>query len=191
MQAFIQQIKFRKKIATYFIIGVVLLISAGFFYITASETLAMGIELLGEERYTARMNDSYLFAALLLLMAIPMHFSLNPFFKRYIEVVKTLSNSEIERLHKQNETAPLFNSYLPGYIAKDKSVIFFKLFRTTEIRYADITKISLSSARRGYFLHIKTKQSFFIGMMAESFVNLSKLIALCKEVNPGIVVSLP
>jgi hypothetical protein len=191
MHQFIQQIRFRKKVATYLIISFALLIAVGFFYLTASETWFMGVEKLGEDRYTARMNDSYLYAALLSLMALPLILALNPFFKGYIRAVNTLSKSEMERLEKQNETAPFFNKYLPGFIAKDKSILFFKFFKTTEISYFDITKISLGHAKGGYYLRIKTKTSFFIGLMAESYPTLLRLIEYAKEVNPKIDVSLP
>jgi len=191
MEEFIQQIKFRKRIGSCLIIGFVFLLAGGFFYLTASETWSYGIEKLGEERYKARMNDSYLYALLLLLLAVPLVFSLNPFFKAYIQVVQTLSKQELQRLQIQNETAPFFNKYLPGYIAKDKAVVFFKFLRTTEIRYADITKINLSATRGGYHLHIKTKSSFFIGLMAENRENLSRLIDFIKEANPEVLVSKP
>lgn len=191
MEEFIRQIKFRKKIGTCLIIGFVFLIAGGFFYLTASETWSYGIEKLGEENYNARMKDSYLYASLLMLMAVPLVICLNPFIKAYIQVVHTLSKSEMERLNKQNETAPILNKYLPGYIAKEKSVVFFKFLRTTEIAYADITKIKLSRVRGGYFLHIKTKSSFFIGTMGESYLNLSQLTDFIKEANPEVVVSKP
>lgn len=191
MEEFIQHIKFRKKIATCLICSFMFLIAGGFFYLTASETWSYGIEKLGEERYTARMNDSYLYASLLLLLAVPLALSLNPFFKAYIQAVQALSKAELERLQIQNETAPFFNKYLPGYIAKNKTVVFFKFLRTTEIPYAAITKINLSVTRGGYHLHIKTKSSFFIGLMAENLENLSRLIDLIKEANPEVVVSKP
>lgn len=177
--------------ATYLIIGFVLLISGAFFYLTASETWRMGIEILGKERYTTRMSDSYLYSALLSFMAVPLILALNPFFKSYIEVIKTLSNPEMERLKKQNETAPFFNKYLPGFIAKDKSILFFKFFKTTEINYSDITKITVGQTRGGYYLHIKTKSSFFIAVIAERYDTLVNLIKFCKEVNPNIAVSWP
>ena len=191
MQEFIQQITFRKKVATYLIISFVLLISVAFFYLTATETWAMGIEKLGEERYTARMNDSYLYAALLSLMAIPLILALNPFFKSYIEAIKKLSKPEMERLQKQNETAPFFNKYLPGFIAKDKSILFFKFFKTSEIYYSDITKITVGQTRGGYYLHIKTKSSFYIVVIAERYAALINMINHCKAVNPEIAVSFP
>lgn len=191
MEEFIRQIKFRKKVGTYLIILFVFLIASAFFFLTASETWNYGIEKLGEERYNARMKDSYLYAFLLMLMAVPLVISLNPFIKAYIQVVQTLSKSEMERLQKQNETAPILNRYLPGYIAKEKSVVFFKFLRTTEIPYADITKVKLSRARGGYFLHIKTKSSFFIASMGESYLNLSQLADFIKEANPEVIVSKP
>ena len=186
MQEFIQQLRHRKKIATYAILVLVFAFSVGFFYLTASETWAYGIEKLGEERYAARMKDSYLYAAALSLMAVPLIWSLQPFFNRYEEELKKLSQSEMERLKVQNQTAPFFNKYLPGYIAKDKSIIFFKFLRTTEIRYADITKMHLSIARASFLLHVTTKTSFFIGIMGENFDNLDKMMKYAKEVNPEI-----
>lgn len=186
MHEFLQQLQFRKKIATYAILVLVFAFAAGFFYLTASETWAYGLEKLGEERYNARMNDSYLFAGLLLLMAVPLIWALKPFFKAYEVEIKKLLKAEIDRLIIQNNTAPFFNKYLPGYIAKDKSVVFFKFFRTTEIRYADITKMHLSIARASFLLHITTKTSFFIGIMAENFDNLDKMMKYAKEVNPEI-----
>lgn len=186
MHEFLQQLQFRKKIATYAILVLVFAFAAGFFYLTASETWAYGLEKLGEERYNARMNDSYLFAGLLLLMAVPMIWGLQPFFKAYEVEIKKLSKAEIDRLVLQNTTAPFFNKYLPGYIAKDKSVVFFKFFRTTEIRYADIKKMQLSVVRASFLLHITTKTSFFIGIMAENFDNLDKMMKYAKEVNPEI-----
>lgn len=192
MEEFIQNIKYRKRIGSLLILGFVFAIAAGFFFLTASETWALGKEKLGEERYIARMNDSFQYACFLLLMAVPMILALNPFFNSYIKVVKTLSKTEMERLQLQNETAPFFNRYLPGYIAKDKSVVFFKFLKTTEIHFADIAKINLTRAPRGgYFLHIKTKSSFFIGLMGEKLPNLLLLIDQIKEGNASIIVTLP
>jgi len=174
------------------ILGFVSAISAGFFFLTASETWSMGEEMLGKERYAARMHDSYLYAGLLSLMAVPLMLSLRPFFNRYVEVVKTLNKAEMERLQIQNNSAPFFNRYLPGYIAKDKSVLFFKFLRTTEIHFTDITKISLTrGSRGGYFLHIKTKSSFFIGLMGEKLPNLLLLIDQIKEANASVSLNLP
>jgi len=192
MEEFIQNIKYRKRVGSLLILGFVFAIVAGFFFLTASETWALGKEKLGEERYDARMNDSYQYAAFLLLMAVPMILAMNPFFNSYIKVVKTLSKTAMERLQLQNETAPFFNRYLPGYIAKDKSVVFFKFLKTTEIHFADITKINLTrGSRGGYFLHIKTKSSFFIGLMGEKLPNLILLIDQIKETNASVTVNLP
>lgn len=174
------------------IIGFIFAIAAGFFFLTASETWALGKEKLGEENYASRMNDSYQYAAFLLLMSVPMILALNPFFNSYIKVVKTLSKTAMEHLQLQNETAPFFNRYLPGYIAKDKSVVFFKFLKTTEIHFADITKINLTrGSRGGYFLHIKTKSSFFMGLMGEKRPNLLLLIDQIKEANASVSVNLP
>lgn len=192
MEEFIQNIKYRKRVGSLLILGFVFAISVGFFFLTASETWALGKEKLGQERYGARMKDSYQYAAFLLLMAVPMILAMNPFFNSYIKVVKTLSKTAMERLKLQNESAPFFNRYLPGYIAKDKSVVFFKFLKTTEIHFADITKISLTrGSRGGYFLHIKTKSSFFIGLMGEKLPNLLLLIDQIKEANASVTVNLP
>ena len=190
MHEFIQKIYARKKTATYLIIGLVIIIAGLFFFLTASETWNYGIEKLGEERYNARMKDSYLISSFLLLMAVPFILALNPFFKRYVEEIQKLSISEIERLKEQNKTAPFFNRYLPGYIIKDKSVLFFKFLRTTEIPYSEITKVRLSPTRGGYHLHIKTKSSFFIGLMAENIQNLRYLANFIKQANPEVTIDI-
>lgn len=120
MEKFIQQIKFRKKVGTYLIILFVFLIASAFFLSDSKRNLELRNRKTREERYNARMKDSYLYAFLLMLMAVPLVISLNPFIKAYIQVVETLSKSEMERLQKQNETAPILNKYLPGYIARNR-----------------------------------------------------------------------
>ena len=190
MHEFIQQIYVRKRRATYIIIGIVVIISGSFFYLTASETWNYGIEKLGEERYSARMRDSYLISLFLLLMAVPFILALNPFFNRYIEEIQKLSISEMSELTTQNKTAPFFNRYLPGYIIKDKSVLFFKFLRTSEIAYAEIINVNVSVTRGGYHLHIKTKSSFFIGLMSENIENLRYLTNYIKQANPKAIINI-
>lgn len=189
MHEFLKQLYFRKKIAAGAILVMAFAFSAGFFYLTASETWAYGIEKLGEERYAARMKDSYLYAGLLFLMAIPLIAALQPFFKRYEAEIRKLSISEMERLKTQNETAPFFNKYLPGYIEKDKSVLFFKFFNTAEIRYEDILKIHISVSRRSFLLNIRSKNYSFIGLMAENFKNINSMLEHAKKVNPQIEIT--
>ncbi len=98
---------------------------------------------------------------------------------------------DMEKLEKQNEMAPFFNKYLPGYIIKDKHVIFFKFFNITEIQLMDIQKISLSKGRAGYYIYIKTTASTFIGAMAENIESLSYLINYASQLNKSIIFSMP
>lgn len=192
MERFIQKIYLRRTFAYSFLLLITISCSLTFFITTVNETLSIGKQLLGEERYTARMNDSYLFSvAILLLATLPLLIPINLFFKRYIKIIQTLSITDMEKLEKQNEIAPFFNKYLPGYIIKDESVIFFKFFNTTEIQFMDIKEISLSKGRSGYYIYIKTNSSTFIGAMAENIENLSYLISYASQSNKSIIFSMP
>jgi len=189
---FIQKIYLRRRFAYSFLLIVTIACSLTFFIATVNETSSIGKHLLGEERYTARMNDSYLFSvAIFLLATLPPLIPINLFFKRYIKIIQTLSITDMEKLEKQNETAPFLNKYLPEYVIKDKSVTFFKFFNTTEIQFMNIKKISLSKGRSGYYIYIKTNSSTFIGAMAENIENLSYLINYASQLNKSIIFSMP
>lgn len=191
MDKFIQKIYLRRTLAYSFLVIIAISCSLIFFITTANETRTFGRALLGE-RYDERMNDSYRFAiAMFLLIVLLLSVPINFFFKRYIKIIETLSEADMQRLEKQNETAPFFNKYLPGYMIKDESVIFFKFFNTAEIQFMDIKKISLSKGRSGYYIYIKTNSSSFIGAMAENIENLSYLISYASQLNKSIILSMP
>lgn len=192
MERFIQKIYLRRTFAYSFLLLITISCSLTFFITTVNETLSIGKQLIGEERYTARMNDSYLFSvAILLLATLPLLIPINLFFKRYIKIIQTLSITDMEKLEKQNEVASFFNKYLPGYIIKDESVIFFKFFNTTEIQFMDIKEITLLKGKASYYIYIKTNNSTFIGAMAENIENLSYLINYASQSNKSIIFSMP
>lgn len=192
MERFIQKICLRRTFAYSFLLLITISCSLTFFITTVNETLSIGKQLIGEERYTARINDSYLFSvAILLLATLPLLIPINLFFKRYIKIIQTLSITDMEKLEKQNEVASFFNKYLPGYIIKDESVIFFKFFNTTEIQFMDIKEITLLKGKASYYIYIKTNDSTFIGAMAENIESLSYLINYASQSNKSIIFSMP
>jgi hypothetical protein len=191
MEKFIQNIYRRRRFAYLFLFILAFACSLTFFIVTVNETKAFG-KLLPVDRYQARMNDSYIFSIVIfLLITLPLSIPINLFFKRYIKIIETLSVADMERLEKQNETAPFFNQYLPGYIIKDKSVVFFKFLNTTEIQFMDVKTISLSKVRGGYYITIQTTSSTFFALMAETLKNLSTLIHYASQINKGIAYSIP
>lgn len=167
------------------------IVASTFFIATVTDTLAIGRAVLGEERYSSRMNDSYLFAGMILLLTLPMLLPINQFFEKYLKTIRTLSKTEVERLERQNETAFFINKYLPSYLVKDKSFVFFKFFGTTEIPFMEVTKIKISPIRRGggYSISFKTNASLFYYPLSETPENLSLITDYALKVNPNIIVS--
>jgi len=191
MENFIQKIRLRRKIVFILLIAFIVIIALTFFIATVADTLSIGRAVLGEERYSSRMNDSYLYSGIILLLTLPLLLPMNQFFKRYIETIKTLSRTEMTRLEKQNETAFFFNKYIPSYIIKSKSVIFFKFFNNTEIQFMDMTKIKIEQARGGFSIYFKTNSSSFYVVVSEKIESLSMIADYALEVNKNIVVSFP
>lgn len=191
MENFIQKIHLRRKIVFIFFIAFIVIIALTFLIVTVTDTLSIGRAVLGEERYSSRMNDSYLYSGIVLLLTLPLLLPLNQFFKRYLETIKTLSPTEMERLEKQNETAFFFNKYIPTYIIKSKSVIFFKFFNNREIQFMDMTKIQIAQARGGFSIYFKTASSFYYVVLSEKIESVSMIADYALEVNKNIVVSFP
>jgi hypothetical protein len=191
MENFIQKIRLRRKIVFISFIAFIVIIALTFFIVTVADTLSIGRAVLGEERYSSRMNDSYLYSGIILLLTLPLLLPLNQFFKRYFETIKMLSPIEMERLKKQNETAFFFNKYIPAYIIKSKSIIFFKFFNNMEIQFMDITKIKIAQARGGFSIYFKTDSSFFYVVLSEKIESLLMIADYALEVNKNIVISFP
>ncbi|SHE79127.1 hypothetical protein [Pedobacter caeni] len=191
MEDLIRKFHLRKKIVMTAMVTFFVIVASAFFISSVTDTLSIGRTVLGEERYSARMNDSYLFAGMILLLTLPMLLPINQFFEKYLKTIRTLSKTEVERLEKQNETAFFINKYLPSYIVKDKSFIFFKFFGTTEIPFMEVTKIKISpvSYKGGYSISFKTNASLFYYTFSETPENLSLIADYALEVNPNINVS--
>lgn len=191
MEDLIRKFHFRKKIVMAFMIALIVIVALTFFIATVTDTLSIGRAVLGEERYSSRMNDSYLFTGMILLLCLPMLFPINQFFEKYLETIRTLSKTEVDRLEKQNETAFFLNKYLPSYIVKDKSFVFFHFFSKTEIQFMDVTKIKISPIRYkgGYSISFKTNASLFYYPFSETPENLSLITDYALKVNQNIIVS--
>lgn len=139
-----------------------------FFLFTVHETNELGLELLGQETYSARMNDSYLFAVIMfavifIFIALPGFLFMKRFFQNYINVVNSLTTHDLQTYKTINDQLGIIEKYLPSFIIQNDTILFFKLFGITQIRFSEIHTIDTTFISHGRFaghtLVIKTPQN--------------------------------
>ena len=89
-QEVINQVRKRALIFNIICVLAAVLPALIFFFYTVQETNELGLELLGQETYSDRMNDSYLFAIIMfavifIFIALPGFLFMKRFFQNYID----------------------------------------------------------------------------------------------------------
>ncbi|RQO30617.1 hypothetical protein DBR32_07735 [Taibaiella sp. KBW10] len=193
-QAFVGQIGFRKKLFLLLILLIAFIGPAVVLVVTIRATNNLGRTLLGQARYAERMMDSYQYAAvtfaLCLLIMIPFALVLLHFCKRYIPVIRTLNDADMEALHIQNEQTFIFNKYLPTYIFHGDTVTFFKLLSALSIPIHNIKtvkRISSISRSPGQHIRIGTLSSNHTLVITGNNYEYSNLMLRLYEKNPQII----
>jgi len=196
MEVYILQLKKRKKIYTSLVIAFWLLLPIIFYTVTVHETMSFGKDVLGQERYEERMHDSITYAAalfaLLMPIMIPAIYLLQKTINMYLNVIPTLSATDIEKLKNSNEHAVFWEKYMPSYIIRDGAVIIFRLARQQTIYFKDIKSIHIKQGHyKGYSAIVritteqKTQQFIFYG----NPFKVSNLVQEALIVNPVIEVN--
>jgi len=192
----LEQMRFRGKLFKILCFLFALIPPVIFFIATVSETNSFGKELLGNERYTARMNDSYLYAvvmfAFFLVFAIPGIFVIDKFFKRYFSVVNTLSNQDLEKFKNVNENLSFIEKYMPSYIIKENVVIFFRLFNQFNLNFMDMESLNVKTVygkNAGYTVKIKVYLEIYNFKLSTNSKQIQNLVYEALTQNPTIVVN--
>ncbi len=182
------------------IIGIMLsiniIIPIIFFVGTMIETESYGKAVLGEERYNARVNDSYLYALILfgcvILMVIPAILYIRKYTNNYRQFIETLAEKDMEKLIKVNDKAPFYEKFMPPYIVKEDTVIFFKHLQYTTIAFKDIRSIHVAQTHyKGYSATVKieTAEKTHSFRLSGNIFKVINLVDEALQSNPQIIVN--
>lgn len=160
------------------------------------DTLSFDRNLLGEERYEQRMFDSYLYAGVLFgilsILMVPSIILLNKIFRMYLQVIKTLSERDVQKLIKLNESAIFYERYLPSYIIRGKSVVVFQFLKETTINFDDIKAFYVRNTYyKGYTGHVTIRtfsQQYQFTFYGNEF-KVRNLVTEAKTANTSIAVN--
>lgn len=154
----------RKNIFYGFICLLLVGIPLWFYIHSYLETIGIGIDNLGVERYDERMRDALMFTLILMgtvsVIAIPILIFINNFFNAYQRVLQKLTLSEIEILKKINDALYGVDKYMPSFIITSQILYVFSLQRYV-IPLDRITahKISIRHVKNGFMYKIEINTS--------------------------------
>jgi len=193
---FINELQRRGRIIIGIMLSIIIILPIIFFIGTMMETESYGRTLLGEDRYNARVIDSYLYAlgffCCLLLMVIPAILFIRKYTDNYRQFIKTLSEKDMEKLIKNNDKAPFYEKFMPPYIVKEDAVRFFTNLQQTTIAFKDITSIHVSQTHyRGYSATVKiqTAQETYRFRLSGNVLKVLNLVDEALQSNPQITVN--
>jgi len=193
---FINELQRRSLIIIGIMLSVSVILPIIFFIITMMETESYGRAVLGEDRYNARVIDSYLYAlgffCCLLLMVIPAILFIRSYTDNYRQFIETLSEKDMEKLIKNNNKAPFYEKFMPPYVVKQGMVRFFTNLQQTTIAFKDITSIHVSQTHyRGYSATVKiqTAQETYRFRLSGNVLKVLNLVDEALQSNPQITVN--
>jgi O-antigen/teichoic acid export membrane protein len=100
MEEYEKYTKIRRAIFIVLLMSLAVIIPLVFYFFTVNETLSF--KNLDEESYSSRMNDSILYAIILLgcllLLIGPFVFVINNMFKRYLDFITTLTANDTKKI---------------------------------------------------------------------------------------------
>lgn len=189
-----------KRITFYFMISWMLFAtipSLLFLFYTINETNELGKSLLGQDRFDARMNDSYLFSFILfictMLIFLPVFIILKKMFKRYSNFITELSKTDFEKFNSIQKQENFIAKYMPSFIIKEETVTFFSSFKQNTIRFYDIKNISIDNyrikGRNNAMVRIKTTNNLFVYRLQGSLAKIDFLIVDIKHNNPATIIT--
>lgn len=193
---FINGLRRRGRIIIGIMLSVALILPVIFFIGTMMETQSYGKAVLGEERYNARVSDSYLYTSVLfgcmILIVTPGILIVKKIVGNYQRFINTLSEIDMEKLIKVNDTAPFFEKFMPPYIVKEDNVRFFYLLRQTTIPFKNIVAINVKqSYYKGYnaSVSIQTIEKKYRFRLSGDIFKVVNLVDEAVQNNPGIIVN--
>lgn len=165
INSFIAVLEKRKKIALWVLITITVLTPLIFFLITYKETMSYGVEKLGIDRYQERITSATYHSLFLLviigsLMGL-MYYIIHLFFDKYIPILKTLNNRDIEKLKSYNDIYSPFYQYTLPIIFNNNNVYIMTGTMTVLIPEHSLQSFELTKKRGRrytfYQLTIQTK----------------------------------
>jgi len=112
----------RSRIIIGIMLSVTLILPVVFFVGTMMETMSYGKAILGDDRYNARISDSYIYTLVLfgfaLMIVTPVIFFVKKMTNNYLQSINSLSETDMENLLKVNNMAPFYEKFMPSYIIK-------------------------------------------------------------------------
>ncbi|MFN0254136.1 hypothetical protein [Pedobacter ureilyticus] len=192
MEEYIKHTKIRRAIFIILLMSLAVIVPLVFYIFTVNETLSF--KNLDEERYNSRMNDSILYAIImlgcLLLLIGPFVFVINNMFKRYLDFITTLTANDTKKLLSLNEKENFIYKYMPSYILKENTVTFFTILHQNTINFNDMTSIEVRQIfHKGYkaFVVIKTVNNKYSYTLSGNSFKVRNLITEALTVNPKII----
>ncbi|MFD1603404.1 hypothetical protein [Flavobacterium artemisiae] len=194
LEEYNKQIKLRIKLFICFCLVVTLIVPLWFFIYTVLETNSLGKELIGQESYNSRMNDSYLFSftmfGLLFLLMSPMILLFRNHYQQYFSLINSLSKADLLKVKVVNDNLSFIYKYTPPYVIKEKSILLFHVFRSPiiikveEIKTIDVNRIKVKMGYV-YLITITTSEKKRISLPDSEFLK-ENLINEVMKINPNI-----
>lgn len=186
----------RSRIIIGIMLSVTLILPVVFFVGTMMETMSYGKAILGDDRYNARISDSYIYTLVLfgfaLMIVTPVIFFVKKMTNNYLQSINSLSETDMEKLLKVNNMAPFYEKFMPSYIIKEGTVCFFYLFQHTTIFFKDIVAINVKhSYYKGYTasVYIQTiAKTYRFRLIGNVFI-VKNLTDEAVKINPEIILN--
>lgn len=192
----LKQIRKTNRILNFIMILLSLAAPLVFFIITVYDTHKLGFELLGQERYSARMNDSYLYAFILfgivfIFITLPVILFLKKFLNNYINTVQTLSPKDLMTYKTINEQLSFIEKNMPSFIIKDHTIIFFQLIKLTQIDFREMKSLDVIRTYgryAGFVIKIKTNHGTYRFKISTNRLQMETLVMNAAISNPDLVI---
>lgn len=192
-----RQVRKRNRTLNFILIAISVIAPLAFFIFTAYETNQLGLELLGQERYSARMNDSYLFAIIIfaivfIFIVLPAILLLKHYFESYLSVITKLSPHDLKTYKTINEQLPFIEKHMPSFIIKDQSIIFFQLLKQTQIDFREmkiLDVIRTYGRYAGFVIKIKTNHGTYRFKISTNRLQMETLVLNAATSNPDLVIT--
>lgn len=148
--------------------------------------------------YYVRMTNGNYFTVLMVLFGLLLFtgiaVAVTRFFKTHLEVIRMISDSDLEALEKLSKSRWWMEKYLPSFIISSGKITIFKLFRQTDLYFTEISQISirpnyLSKGRQNKLVIFKKSDggSYFFGIDSNPF-QIQHLLDKAVEYNPDIII---
>lgn len=193
----LKQIRKTNKIINLILIIISIAGPLAFFIFTVYETNQFGLEVLGEERYSARMNDSYLYAFIMLLgififITLPAILLLKTFFNNYLAIIPTLSPQDLKTYKTINEQLSFIEKNMPSFVIKDQTIIFFQIIKRTQIDFREMKSLDIVRTYgryAGFVIKIKTSHRTYRFKLSTNRLQMEILALNAATSNPDLIIT--